>query len=78
MQKALVREGIYFLVLLFVLAFLIHPDLLSSPMQRVNAALESGNYFHPLLYTGVLFVLLFIFRFVFKKIFSFFKKTKSE
>ncbi|NPA65849.1 MAG: hypothetical protein GXO11_03105 [Epsilonproteobacteria bacterium] len=78
MQKALVREGVYFLVLLFVLALLIHPDLLSSPMERIDAAIESGNYFHPLLYTGVLFSIFFILRFIVKKIVSFFKRTPKE
>jgi len=56
------REFIYYLVTLIVLAFIMHSDLLSSPLARFEAMQSKGNYTHPFLYAFVVYMILFIMR----------------
>jgi hypothetical protein len=72
MKKVLIREAVIFAVLLILLAFLMHPDLISG--ERFAVMSERGNFFHPLLYTFLIYIVLFIVRFLFAKILKIFKK----
>ncbi|MFA6143844.1 MAG: hypothetical protein WCW84_02430 [Sulfurimonas sp.] len=64
MNKALLREIAIFGVLLPILALLMHPDFLGNPLLRFNTMLERGNYFHPLVYTTILYSIIAILRMI--------------
>ena len=61
-NHALKREIFVYLAMLVVLALLSHSDLLSNPSQRFQLMIERENYFHPLLYTFILYSIIFILR----------------
>ena len=55
------REFIYYLIILVVLALVMHSDLLSSPLERLEIMKEKENYFHPFLYSFIFYsVILFL------------------
>jgi ABC-type multidrug transport system fused ATPase/permease subunit len=76
MIKRLRIELLYFFGLLLVLALVQHPDLLSSPLQRVQNMINSSNYIHPLLWTFVLYFIIAIVRIIVATI-QRFKNRKS-
>jgi len=69
MIKKIKTELIYFLVLLTILASLMHPDLLSSPLNRIQLISEQENYFHPILWTFLIYVAIGLIRLIFKYLF---------
>ncbi len=52
-KLAIKREGLIYIVMLFVLTLVMHNDLLSNPSSRFEIMYEKGNYSHPFLYTFV-------------------------
>jgi hypothetical protein len=66
MIKKIKIELIYFCAILLILAALQHSDLLYSPMARITLMAEKENYFHPLLWTSVVYVVVGFFRLVVK------------
>jgi len=56
MIKKITTELLYFLALLLVLALMQHPDLLSSPLERMARMAEKGNFIHPLLWTSAVYL----------------------
>lgn len=58
MIKKIRKELLIYLALLVVLALFQHPDLLSSPLTRLNFMLNRQNYFHPLLWTFIVYILI--------------------
>ncbi|MFH0709534.1 MAG: hypothetical protein V2A75_04940 [Pseudomonadota bacterium] len=80
MNKTLLREIAIFGILLPILAFLMHPDLLNNPLLRFATMMEKGNYFHPLVYTAIVYSIIAILRMILqlgKRLFSS-KKTISH
>ncbi len=45
-----------------------HPDLLSAPLDRFTHMFERQNYFHPLLYAFVLYIMLMLLRLIIRGI----------
>ena len=74
MIKLLRKELIVYTALLTVLILLMHPDILSEPTVRLGLMQEHGNYIHPLLYTFIIYLVLFFFRAIFGFIMKFFDK----
>jgi len=60
--------------MLFVLALVFHSDLLSDPSSRLQMMREKGNYFHPFLYTFIIYGILFVFRKIIDFIIGLFEK----
>jgi len=78
MQVKVIREMVIYTILLVTLALLMHPDLLSTPTQRISLFQDRQNYFHPLLYTFIVYILFFLpIRYIFKKIRNIFTKKAS-
>ncbi len=69
------KELIIYTVLLVVLTFVMHPDMLSDPAARFEIMKNRANFAHPLLYTGVLYVVSVIVRLIAKLVMKFFKKS---
>lgn len=64
MVKKLKIEIFYFMVILLVLAFIQHSDLLTSPAQRVELMAEKGNFLHPLLWAFSVYAVVAIIRLI--------------
>ena len=64
MKKIISREIVYFVIILVVLALAMHPDFLHSPLARVEAIYEKGNFLHPLLWTSGLYLIIGFFRII--------------
>lgn len=75
MEKILTRELLWYAGTLAFLMFLMHPDLLSDPAQRLGLMQEKENYTHPLLYSFIVYLLLFLIRSAVKWIVGKFKKN---
>jgi hypothetical protein len=74
----MIREVAIYAILLVTLALLMHPDLLSNPIERLSVMQERANYIHPLVYVFVIYFFLLIVRFVVKKIARLFKKSSDR
>jgi len=68
MIRTVIKESLLYLTILILLAFLMHPDLLSAPAERFTHMLERQNYLHPLFYAFLLYLLLMLFRLIFRGI----------
>ncbi|MBU0719768.1 hypothetical protein KJ877_00345 [bacterium] len=62
MIKKIKIELIYFFAIVFILALLQHPDLLSSPLERLQKMHQAQNYLHPLMWSFIIYAVLGIFR----------------
>jgi len=76
--KSIFREIAVFFSLLFILALLMHQDLFESPLQRFSLMQEDGNYFHPFVYTLILYFIVYFFRFLAKKVITITKKFRKQ
>lgn len=56
MPRILLREGMIYVSIVIVAALMIHLDLLSTPSERFSHMAERGNYLHPLIYGGILYL----------------------
>jgi len=78
MKGIVIREMTIYVILLVALALIMHPDLLPNPTERFSLMQERQNYFHPLIYTFIVYFFFFIPRFIIKKIATLFKKIKDR
>jgi len=78
MKKVLIREVLLYSTLLILLGLLMHPDMLNNPSQRFTLLQERGNYFHLFIYTAIVFFILYIFRYITKKLLLIIKKLKNN
>ncbi len=58
----MLKEILYFVIILLILAVVQHQDLLSEPMARFTTMQENGNYLHPFIWTAVVYSIVWIFR----------------
>jgi hypothetical protein len=66
MMKKIKTELLYFMALLLILALMQHPDLLSSPLERINLMAEKGNFIHPFLWTSGVYLVVGLVRLIVK------------
>jgi len=74
MKKIIVKEIIFFAVLIIVLALMQHGDLLTNPSERLELMSEKENYLHPFLWAGVVYFVLLVLRLILKFVLKLFKK----
>jgi len=73
--KTLLKESLYFLVLLIVLALFMHKGDLP---RRFDIALDDPSKFgHAFIYAALIFLIVFIFRVIFRVIFMKIREKKS-
>ena len=77
MIKKIKIELVYFLVLLIALASMMHPDLLSTPLDRLQMMSEKENYFHPILWTSLIYMTIGLIRLIFKYLFYLKNRNKE-
>ena len=61
-KHTLKKEFLYYLLTLLILALIMHIDLLSDPLARLNQMHEKGNYTHPFIYSFVIYIIMLIVR----------------
>lgn len=66
MMKKITTELLYFMALLLILALMQHPDLLSSPIERMARMAEKGNFIHPFLWTSGVYLVVGLVRLIVK------------
>ena len=71
------KELLYYVLTLFILAFIAHMDLLSDPLARLNMMHEKENYAHPFIYSFILYSGMLIVRKIIDFITGIFEK-KSD
>lgn len=60
----MLKEILYFVIILLILAVVQHQDLLSEPMTRFTTMQENGNYLHPFIWTAVIYGIVWTFRLI--------------
>ncbi len=76
-KHAIKKEALIYLGTLFILALLMHIDLLSDPSSRLSLMQEKENYSHPFIYSFVIYAVILILRKIIDFIMGLFeKKTK--
>ena len=78
MIKILKKETLYFLVILVVLALIKHPDLLSSPLIRLDLMLNAKDSIHPFLWSFVVYFVILLLRLVLKGLLGLKDKFKGN
>jgi len=66
MIKTLRTELIYFIAILVVLALVLHPDLLSTPLDRLELMKVRENYLHPFYWTLGVYLMIVVVRLIIK------------
>jgi len=61
-KPAIKKEILYYLLTLVLLTLIIHIDMLSDPLTRLELMQEKGNYSHPFIYTLIVYGIVFILR----------------
>ena len=61
-KKAIKKELLYYLLTLIILALILHIDLLSDPLARLELMQEKENYTHPFVYSFVVYGVILILR----------------
>jgi len=74
MNKIIIKEIIFFVILISMLALLQHGDLLTNPSDRFNLMSEKENYLHPFLWAGIVYFVLLVLRVILKFVLKLFKK----
>ncbi len=74
MKKIILKEVVIYAIMLIVLALLMHPDLLSSPSERLALMQEKGNHTHPILYSLIIYAITGLLRLLVGWIKKLFKK----
>ena len=77
MIKLLRKELVIYTALLTFLIIVMHPDILSDPIARLGLMQEHSNYTHPLLYTFIIYLVIFFLRAVINFGFGFFDKKEK-
>ena len=76
MIDILKKELVIYTALLSMLILLMHPDLLSDPTTRLGLMQTQGNYIHPLLYTFIVYLILYFLRALVGFVIKFFNRKK--
>ena len=76
MNKIIIKEIIFFVVLIVVLALLQHGDLLTNPSDRIELMSQKENYLHPFLWASAVYFVILLFRLILVFVLKFFRKNK--
>jgi hypothetical protein len=76
MIKKIRVELLYYVVIVLLLAFVQHSDLLTAPIERFEQMQKHANYLHPFLYAFFVYIIIVFIRIVVK--FILFLKNKFK
>lgn len=63
MKTLIKNEIIIYFVLLFLLAVGVHNDLLHTPMQRIQLMIDHHAFWHPFVYTAIVYLFFALVRY---------------
>jgi len=78
MRRVLTTELIIYIVIFVALSMLMHQDLFLSFSDRFNTVLDRKNYFHPFVYTFLVYIFILILRFFIKNVASLLNKFRNK
>jgi len=73
-KLAIKKEALIYLATLLILALIMHIDLLSDPFSRLSSMQEKENYFHPFLYSFIIYTIILILRKIIDFVMGLFEK----
>ena len=74
LKHTIKKESLIYLVTLLILALIMHIDLLSDPLARLDLMQQKENYFHPFLYSFIIYAVILILRKIIDFIMGLFEK----
>lgn len=63
MKTLIKNELIIYFVLMLLLAFGVHNDLLHTPLERINLMIDRSAYIHPFVYTTITYLFFALVRY---------------
>ncbi len=78
MEKIIKRELVIYSTILLVLILLMHPDMISDPAERLGLMQQHENYIHPLLYTFIVYLIVFALRALVSWVIGLFRNKKPQ
>ena len=78
MEKIIKRELVIYSAILLVLILLMHPDMITNPAERLGLMQQHENYIHPLLYTFIVYLIVFALRAFVSWIIGLFRKDTNK
>ena len=78
MEKIIKRELVIYSAILLVLILLMHPDMITDPAARLGMMQQHENYIHPLLYTFIVYLIVFALRALVGWVIGLFRKDKPD
>ncbi|MDQ7086008.1 MAG: hypothetical protein Q9M36_14340 [Sulfurovum sp.] len=61
-KRAIKKEVVIYILMLFALTILMHSDILTHPLLRFEMMNDKENYTHPLLYTLIIYLPFLVIR----------------
>ncbi len=52
------KEFVIYLTILLLSALILHPDLLSDPLKRIEMMSERANYYHPIVFSLAIYLIV--------------------
>jgi NhaP-type Na+/H+ or K+/H+ antiporter len=77
LKLVVIREFLYYIIIFLLLALIMHSDLLSNPSARFELMKEKENYYHPFLYTFILYSVMLVLRTIINFISKIFEKKSK-
>jgi len=77
-KHAIKKELLYYFLTLLVLALIMHIDLLSDPLSRLQMMQEKENYTHPFLYSFVIYFIILVLRKIIDFVAGILEKKKKK
>jgi len=71
------KEFLYYIVIFLLLALLMHSDLLSNPLARLEIMQEKENYSHPFFYSFIVYSVILILRIIINFVSKIFEKKSK-
>ncbi len=71
------KEFLYYLIILLILALIMHSDLLTNPLSRLEIMKEKENYSHPFLYSFIVYSVILVLRTIINFISNIFEKKTN-
>ena len=78
MQRVFTKELIIYIVIFVILGLIMHPDLLDNFSSRFSTMIERKNFFHPLVYTFIVYFFVIFFRFIAKNVVLLINKFRNK
>ena len=77
MIKKIKLELLYFSLLLIVLALSMHPDLITTPLDRLDLMNQKENYLYPIFWTSIIYTIIGVLRLILKYVFYLKNRNKK-